>query len=665
VSAGIAAPIPPRRKPEVLRGAGIALVLASVAGVAGAPAPVAFLAGMAAWGLALVQTARGDALGLGWILAVALLARAPFFFHDDLSNDLPRYVWEGRIQLEGFNPYEHAPDSQALAHLRGPDFAVGHPELTTIYPPLAQGVFRAAVAAGLAEPGLRNVALLLDALVVMALLAWLRATGRPAERGILYAWCPLAVCTAGVGHVDPLMLLFLVGFGWAWERGRPWVAAALLGGAVLAKTVAILLVPWLALRHPRAVVFGLLPVVVLGYLPYLGGDLFGTLFAFGRDYAFNASVYRAMAWLTPGGARWIVLALLAAWTCLVALGQPRVAAAGALLFAGLLALSPSVHFWYLSWFLVFLPAVGVQRWTLPLLAWTYTVAFTGRTYLDHAAGLPFREHFGWTAVQYAIPLGVLLVLAWRSRPHRAPLAPVQTGCHAGPALPCFGVVIPCRGEVESLRRLVPAWLETPAARVVLADTPTGDGTPELAALDPRVEVLAVREPGYGAAAHAGLDVLRDRGIEAAVICDADHGLGPAQVSSLLAPLSDPAVALVAAARTEARYLSVPQRFGNALATFLIGLGWRRWFHDLGPYRALRLSAWPSEALRDRGFGWNVEMNVRALEMGLGVVEVPLPPSQREFGENAISRTFAGVVGAAVGILGKIYRLREESCARPS
>ena len=108
-----------------------------------------------------------------------------------------------------------------------------------------------------------------------------------------------------------------------------------------------------------------------------------------------------------------------------------------------------------------------------------------------------------------------------------------------------------------------------------------------------------------------------------------------------------------------------RRLAISLTTFLIALGWGRWFHDLGPFRALRLRAWPDGVMRDTGFGWNVEMNVRALELGLGVVEVPLPASPREFGENAISRTLSDVVRAGVGILSQIYRLREESCARPS
>ena len=59
------------------------------------------------------------------------------------------------------------------------------------------------------------------------------------------------------------------------------------------------------------------------------------------------------------------------------------------------------------------------------------------------------------------------------------------------------------------------------------------------------------------------------------------------------------------------------------------------------------------------------MNVRALERGLGAVEVPLEAGQREFGENEISRTLSGVARAAWGILSQLYRLREEACARPS
>ena len=113
--------------------------------------------------------------------------------------------------------------------------------------------------------------------------------------------------------------------------------------------------------------------------------------------------------------------------------------------------------------------------------------------------------------------------------------------------------------------------------MIVADTPTGDGTGELCGAEARLLYLPVGERGYGAAVLAGLAVARAENV---VICDADHDLGPAQVATLLGPLADPEVGLVTAARTDTSGLSLPQRFGNGLATMLIALGWGRRFADL-------------------------------------------------------------------------------------
>ena len=163
---------------------------------------------------------------------------------------------------------------------------------------------------------------------------------------------------------------------------------------------------------------------------------------------------------------------------------------------------------------------------------------------------------------------------------------------------------------------------------------------------------------------AGLRRLRGE-VAFAIVCDADHPDGPRQAEALLAPFADRTVGLVSAARGNTPHLTAPQRFGNALACWLIALGWGRRFEDLGPFRALRLSRWPKDALRDKGFGWNVEMNVRALEEGMQCVEVDLPAKPRPHGENQITGTLRGVVGAGWGILTKLYALREESCGRVS
>lgn len=629
---------------------GIALVAVALVAASGSFRTGCLVIGSLIWLLCL--RSRPSAL---WVFLIAMLLRAPFLVGDLYTNDLHRYVWEGRIQWEGFNPYEHAPSDPALTHLRGPTHAsINHPDLPAIYPPGAQLFFAASAGAGLEERGLRNLIILLDLLVVAVSLGWLRATGRPPGLALVYAWSPLAVASAAVGHYDPLFLVFLVLAGWSWERGHGSRAAALLAGAILTRTVAVLLVPWMLLRRPKAALLICLPLVLLGYLPYLGANPFHTLVHFGSEFAFNASLFRVAEWLTPGGARAVVAVALLAWTGWITLSQPRYAPAGVLLFAGLLLLSPTVHLWYLTWFLVLLPVTGLRRWSWPLLAWAVTVFFSGPTYLAVYQGGPFVEHFEFTWLVYA-PVGVLaFALAWIGWPRRRPLSATPPGR----ARPSFAVVIPCRGEYANVRTLVPAWLDAGALRVILADTPTGDGTQQLAG--DRVSYVSVDRRGYGAAVLAGLNAVGD--VPFAVVCDADHAQGPAQVGNLLAPFVDPHVGLVVAARTDPAGLSLPQRIGNALACALIGFGWGRRFHDLGPFRALRVSAWSPGCLEDRGFGINVEMNVRALQRGMEIVEVPLPPSGRSRGKNRISGTVRGVAGAAWGMLRRLFRLREESAS---
>ncbi|MEM8882859.1 MAG: glycosyltransferase [Planctomycetota bacterium] len=595
-----------------------------------------------------------------WILlGLALLLRVPFFFWDFHSNDLYRYVWEGQIQWQDANPYAVSPDTAPPA-LRGPKHdRINHPDLSTIYPPLAQYAFAAVAGLGGAEYAMRNVVVALDMLLCALLTLWLARRGLPPWWGALYLLHPLALLTAGSGHIDALMLLMLVGCCWSREAGRHRTAALFLAGAVLAKTVAVLALPWFLLRRPKETALVTLPAIALGYLPFLEADVLATLVRFGSEFAFNASLYRFLEWVVPGHGTLASAALLAVWVAVVTVSQPRVAPAFLMLFTGLLVLSPTVHVWYLSWLIVFLPRVGPRPWTWPVLTWSCTCLLVCVTYVTFYRGAPFSERWWITIVEYAVPAVVAVGVLVAYRPRAARVEQPRRGAPGS-----FGVVIPARGERENLEVLLPRWLDTPVEKIVVADTPTGDGTRELCRLDLRVRYLRVEERGYGAAVQAGLAKLRGE-VDYAVICDADHADGPRQVEALLAPFRDRSVGLVCAARRRTKHLSAPQRLGNALACFLIALGWGRRFEDLGPFRALRVSMWPADALRDKSFGWNVEMNVRALERGMDVVEVELPAGERPFGENQISGTLRGVVGAGWGILTKLYVLREESCGRPS
>lgn len=617
---------------------------------------VALPCATAAWLLAL----RSAAATRAWVvLAFAVTIRGALACADFHSNDLHRYVWEGRVQLEGVSPFATAPSHPDLVPLRDARFEkLFEPDLPTVYPPLAQAAFAAWAALGLEELGFRNAVLVLDALVVLALVGWLRATGRRPGWALVYAASPVALASAAGGHIDPLMLLGLVGFAWAHERGRAALAAAGLAAAILAKTVAVLLLPWLLLRRPRPALVVTLPLVAAGYLPYaVQGDVVGSLFTFASDFAFNGALFPLLDALDRERAPLAAGALLATWTAAVALTQPRVATAWALTLAGLLVLAPTVHYWYLTWFLAALPALGASPVAAPLRAWAVGVLFALPAYLAVIRGDPLPGPV-WTLVEYAIPLAALAAVSWRHRPRGVPRQ------HRGGSPPegRVGVVIPALREAANLRRLLPGWLDTRVERVVVADLPCEDGTETLCRDLPRVRYVAVGRRGYGAAVAAGLDAVSD--LDFAVVCDADHLRGPEQLEALLAPLRDPGVGLVTADRTRAARLTRLQRLGNALVTVLIALGWGRRFRDLGPYRALRIAAWRDLPVHDPGFGWNVEMNVRALEVGLGVVEVPLAPAPRPDGRDRITGSLRSALAAGAGILRRLYQLHETS-GRPA
>lgn len=606
--------------------------------------------GIAAWLVCLRGAGRRSALT---VLVVAAVLRGAFLSSDFTSNDLARYLWEGHVQLAGQSPYALAPNDPALASLRDERYArIFAPELPTVYPPAAQALFLSAAAAGLDERGLRNVVLGLDLAVVALLLGWLRATGRRPGWALAYAWSPLALASAAAGHVDPLMLLAGVGFAFAWEQRRVRTAAALLGLAILAKTVAVALLPWLLLRRWRAVLTVTLPVVALGYAPYLGaGNVAGSLTTFGTEFAFNASLFRGLEALSSTAAPWLSLTLFAVWCAWIAFSQRRPAPAWALAMAGLLLLAPTVHYWYLTWFLVVLPAVAPRWWRSALLVWSASVIAAAPSYLGFIRGETPRAEPLLHGLEYALPALVLLVQGWRQRPRRALLAD-----GGAPPPGRVAVIVPCYGEAENLRALLPRWRATRVDRVIVADVPSGDGSDALCRGDDRIHYLPTRR-GYGSGVAAGLAVAAAGGADLAVVCDADHHRGPEQLEHLLAPFADERVGLVCAARLGVSHLTRLQRFGNALTTGLIALGWGHWFRDLGPFRAIRLAALPALGLRDRHFGWNVEMNVRVLECGWEVVEVDLPPDPRPHGRNRITGSLASSLRAGIAMLWRLHRLR--------
>lgn len=191
--------------------------------------------------------------------------------------------------------------------------------------------------------------------------------------------------------------------------------------------------------------------------------------------------------------------------------------------------------------------------------------------------------------------------------------------------------------------------------VVVGDNGSSDDTAQIAR---RCGAIVINEPqpGYGAACLAALSAPVE--MDLVVFVDGDHSVVPEELPFLLDPLISGAD-LVIGSRTLGSCangaLSIPQRMGNRLASALMEFLWDGKVTDLGPFRAITYQALEQIQMTDRRFGWTVEMQIRALQLSLKTVEIPVTTRAR-IGKSKIGGTVKGIIGASHGILGMIARL---------
>jgi len=309
-------------------------------------------------------------------LALAALWRVPLLLmRPTLSTDVYRYVWDGRIQRLGYNPYVIVPADPAYRELHAAETRlINHPDLPTPYPAGAELFFRAVTTIHESALAMKSTVTICDAATIALLLLWLIDSGRSPWWVLAYAWNPLVSLEgAGNGHVDLLGTLCVVLAAFSLSRGRRTFAAVALAFGIAVKFLPVVLLPlfWRRVRiRDAALAIFLLAAL---YLPFLhsGGLPVGSLGAYLIKFRVNGPFYGALQYVLPNA---VLMVLPAALGLAVAVWMRRDSAidppktwawplAIALLFA------PTVFPWYLLWLTPFL----VSSWTRPLAVWSVSV----------------------------------------------------------------------------------------------------------------------------------------------------------------------------------------------------------------------------------------------------------------------------------------------------
>jgi hypothetical protein len=338
-------------------------------------------------------------LALGW--RAVLVAGPPL-----LSDDVNRYVWEGRIQLHGGNPYRWAdrPESPRWAHLRDAVYeGVNHKDYTAVYPPLFLLAARGVVAVHDSVTAMKAFLVACELLALGMLAALLRRRGLPRERLLVLAWSPLSLVEiAGSGHNEALGLLWMALALAALEADRPLVSAFSAAAGFMSKFLPGLVAAAWARRYRwwHAVAGGVLAAALV--IPYLDSGsrrtMLLSLSKYAQFWTFNETLFVPLQALlgshaaAVGGGALLTLALAAA---LAGRRAEPVAAATAVIAASLL-LSPNVLPWYALWLL----PVLVVRDEPGALLFTGTVSLAYLVYPGWQSGEPWKVGRGVRALEY-------------------------------------------------------------------------------------------------------------------------------------------------------------------------------------------------------------------------------------------------------------------------
>jgi alpha-1,6-mannosyltransferase len=340
----------------------------------------------AAWLALKTQPARSTLL---LVITFAALFRLGILFSPPyLSDDIYRYVWDGRVQAAEINPYRYIPSDPALTQLRDDKIypRIGQRDYAhTIYPPVAEAVYFLTTRISESVTWMKATMVLFEAIAIWAIAQLLISFGLPCQRILLYAWHPLIVWEfAGSGHVDAILIAFISLALLARRRDAEIATGLALASATLVKLFPFVLLPALYKRGGWKMPLVCAITIAVAYVPYLGVGPRGVL-GFLPGYAAQRGMLSGEQFFILGAVRrilsgfhvptvafvafaFLIVAALAVWMLRKQQHKDENYIAHSLVIASVLTVLLAPHFpWYFAWlvpFLCFIPSVPVFYLTL-------------------------------------------------------------------------------------------------------------------------------------------------------------------------------------------------------------------------------------------------------------------------------------------------------------
>lgn len=225
--------------------------------------------------------------------------------------------------------------------------------------------------------------------------------------------------------------------------------------------------------------------------------------------------------------------------------------------------------------------------------------------------------------------------------------------------PKIVVIIPAQNEESSIAKVILDIPKDLVSEIVVCNNRSTDRTGEVATAA-GATVLNEDNPGYGWACLKGMAYAAEMKIKPDIIVflDGDYSDYPEELPMVVAPIIEQGIDLVIGSRAlgerASGSMTFPQVFGNWLATRLMKVFYGVRYTDLGPFRAIRYSRLLELGMRDKTYGWTIEMQIKAAKKKLTSCEVPVNYKKR-IGHSKVSGTVKGTIMAGVKILGAIFR----------